>query len=136
MAREQFQIVTEPMYYILLTLTESLPTVKAEMLPSAKSSLSKGILRVALQKLPETVTSRQSCRCGVKCSTWRRPVWTRCTVMKSWFPWYKPWAAVSAKILIFRSFVTAKLSLWPMLTWTVRISVRCCLPSSSVLCGR
>ena len=65
---------------------------------------------------------RPFCLCGARCSTWRRPVWTRSSATTSSVPSSPPWARVSGTNSIWKSSAITRSSLWPMRTWTAPTS--------------
>ena len=68
----------------------------------------------------------QACRCGARCSTWRRPGWTRSTATTSSSRSSSPWARASARSSTRTSCAITRSSSWPMPMWTAPISAPCC----------
>ena len=73
-----------------------------------------------------TPVSRQYCRCGERCSTWRRSARTRSTATTSSSPSSSPWARDWARSSTSTSFAITRSSSWRMPMWTAAISAPCC----------
>ncbi len=103
--------------------TASLPGKLADC---SERELERTEIYIARPRAAGTAATRRSCRCGARCSMWKRPGWTASTATTSSCRWLPPWAPASAANSIFPSCGTARSSSWPMPMWMVRTSAPCC----------